>query len=58
MISQVRESDPSRWYSTLKRISNYDEENRCDLKVEEINHLTDQDQVEAIADSFNKIGQE
>ena len=58
MISQVRESDPSRWYSTLKRISNYDKENRSDLKVEEINHLTDQDQAEAIADSFNKISQE
>ena len=58
MIDQVKESDPSRWYSMLKRISNYDKDKMEELKVEEINHLSDSEQAEAIAESFNKISQE
>ena len=58
MVDQVKESDPSRWYSMLKIISNYDKDKMDDLKVEEINHLSDKEQAEAIEESFNKISQE
>ena len=58
MVDQVKESDPSRWYSMLIRISNYDKDKMDELKVEEINHLSYKEQAEAIAESFNKISQE
>ena len=58
MVTQVKESDPSKWYSMLKRVSNFDKEKNDVLHVEEINHLPDNEQVEAIAESFNKISQE
>ena len=58
MTQQVKEANPSRWYSILKRISNYDSEKHEDLKIEDINHLSDQEQAEAIAESINKISQE
>ena len=58
MVRQVKDSDPSRWYSLLKRISNYDKEKMEELQIEEIRHLSDQEQAEAIADSFNKISRE
>ena len=58
MIQETKDSDPRRWYSMLKRVSNYDREKSEELQIEEINHLTDKEQAEAIADSINKISQE
>ena len=58
MIAEVKEADPNRWYSILKRISNYDKDKHDELKFEEINHLTDKEQAEAIAENINKISQE
>ena len=58
MVRQVKEADPSKWYSMLKRITNYDKDKTERLDIEEINHLTDKDQAEAIAEGFNKISQE
>ena len=58
MVENVKESDPRRWYSTLKRISNFDSDRSEELQVAEINHLTDEEQAEAIADSINKISRE
>jgi len=58
MIAEVKEADPNRWYSLLKIISNYDKDKHDELKVEEINHLTDKEQAEAIAENINKISQE
>ena len=54
----VKEADSSRWYSSLTRISNYDKEKHDQLQIDEINHLTDQEQAEAIADSINQISKE
>ena len=42
----------------LKRVSDFNKENMKGLSVEEINHLTDAEQAEAIVDSFNKISKE
>ena len=53
MIRKVREANPGQWYSLLKRISKYDQEKTEQLQIEEINHMTDEEQVEAIAEHFN-----
>ena len=58
MVRQVKEADPSKWYSMLKRITNYHKDKTERLDIEERNHLTDKDQAEAIADGFNTISQE
>ena len=47
-----------QWYSKLRRITNFDQEKGEVLQVDEINHLNDQDQAEAIADSFSSISNE
>ena len=47
-----------QWYSKLKRISNYDQAKSDILQVDEISNLSDQDQAEAIADSFSAISNE
>ena len=47
-----------QWYSKLRRITNFDQEKGEVLQVDEINHLNDQDQAEAIADSFSSIRNE
>ena len=57
MVRQVREANPSQWYSLLKRITKYDTQKE-ELHVGEISHLTDQEQVEAIANHFNATSQE
>ena len=58
MIDDVKESKSSQWYSKLKRITNFDQTKTEVTEVNEINHLTDQEQAEAIADSFSAISQE
>ena len=55
ILRQVRQSNPSQWYSTLKRISNHEQEKSKPLQVAEICHLTDKEQAEAIASAFNSI---
>ena len=50
MIDEVMVARDSQWYSALKRITNYGQEKSEHLIVEEINHLSDKEQAEAIAD--------
>ena len=57
MIDDVMEAKSSQWYSKLKRITNFDQTKTEVTEVNEINHLTDQEQDEAIADSFSAISQ-
>ena len=58
MVNQAKEADPSRLHSMLKRISEFDKDKLEDLVVEDIKHMTDEEQAEAIADNFNKISKE
>ena len=58
MIDEVMIAHDSQWYSALKRISNYGQEKGEPLQVEEIIHLTDKQQAEAIADSLSAISNE
>ena len=58
MIDDVMNARDGQWYSKLKRISNYDQNRSEKLQVEEISHLSDKEQAEAIADSFSSISNE
>ena len=57
-IDDVMTAKSGQWYSKLRRITNFDQEKGEVLQVDEINHLNDQDQAEAIADSFSSISNE
>ena len=58
MIDNVKASNKSQWYSKLKWISNYDQHKKESISVDEINHLTDEQQAEAIAESLSAISNE
>ena len=58
MIDNVMTAKDGQWYTQLKRITNFGQ-NKSELtQVDEISHLSDQDQAEAIADSFSSISNE
>ena len=58
MIDDVMVARDGQWYSKLKRIANYDQTKNEKIQVDEISHLTDKEQAEAIADSFSAISSE
>ena len=59
MVSDLKLSKPSQWYSTLKRITSYDQVKLQFPKVHEINQLPDQQQAEEIAtQQFNAAKKE
>ena len=54
MVADLKEKDPNKWYSAVKRMTSY--ENKSEkLIVDEINHLTDQEQCDIIANDFTEI---
>ena len=55
MIDDVKSAQSSEWFSKLKRISRYDEGKSEVIQVEEISHLSDQEQAEMIADNLSAI---
>ena len=55
MIDDVMSAQSSEWFSKLKRISRYDEGKSEVIQVEEISHLSDQEQAEMIADKLSAI---
>ena len=48
----MKQSNPSQWYSKLKRICSYDQEKPEQIVCEEINTFTDAEQAEKISDLF------
>ena len=58
MIKDLKTKNPSQWYSMLKRMSSYDQGKAEDIVVTEISHLSNQEQVEAIADRISAVSQE
>ena len=58
MIDDVMTARSGQWYSKLKRISNFDQIKSENIQVDEISHLSNKEQAEAIADSFAKISNE
>ena len=57
-IKDLKESNPSQWYSKLKRLCSYDQHKSEPIIVETIKHLSIQEQAELIADKFSKVSQE
>ena len=55
IVSDLKESDPKKWYSKLKRMSNFDQAKSEVPIVDSISSFSDQDQANLIADSFSEI---
>ena len=53
-IDDLKTRNPGQWYSCLKRITAYDQKG-AQINIDEISHLSDQDQAEKIADKFTSI---
>ena len=57
-ISKLKKSNPRKWFYWLKRIVSKDQSKEKEICVDEINHLSNKEQAEILADSFSKISQE
>ena len=53
-VADLKTKSPGQWYSSLKRITSSDQQKE-QVNIDEISHLTDQEQAEAIADKFAAI---
>ena len=58
IVEDLKTSAPGQWYSKLKRMSSHDQTRTEEVSVDEISHLSNEDQAEAIADNFSKISNE
>ena len=54
MVSDLEQKNPNQWYSVVKRMSSYENKSE-EIMVEEINHLTNQEHCDLIADEFEKV---
>ena len=57
MVKDLKVSNPSQWYSMLKRICSYDQEKFDPIKCSEIEDLPKDEQAERIADHFCAVRQ-
>ena len=57
-VADLKLSKPGQWYTCLKKISSYGEQKTQQTNVDEISHLTNQEQAEIIADRFASIQNE
>ena len=57
-LANLKTQKPSKWYSCLKKITSFDQHKREEIIVDEINHLSNQEQSEIIADKFASIQNE
>ena len=55
IVSDLKESNISQWYSKVKRMAGQDQQNTADITVNELIGLSDQEQVEKIADHYASI---
>ena len=56
-IADLKDKNPGQWYSCLKRITSYDQRDQ-QVIVDDISHLSDQEQAEIIAEKFAAIPNE
>ena len=54
----MKTKKPGQWYSSLKRLTSYDQLKNDQPTVDEINHLSDKQQSEIIAEKFATIQNE
>ena len=57
IVKDLKTSNPSQWYSKLKRICSYDQEKTQPIICAEIETLTDQEQADKIAQHFSAVRQ-
>ena len=55
VLKDLKQSDPNQWYSKLKRLCSYDLEKQEVLKCEEVDHLEDQQQADALVEHFSSV---
>ena len=58
IVSDLKTSNPSQWYSKLKRMSSYDQLRTECINVDEIMDLSPKEQANRIADNFAKVSNE
>ena len=56
MASDLKEKDPKKWYSVLKRFTTQEKEG--EIKIAEIEHLSNKEKCELITDEFAKVPNE
>ena len=57
-VEELKSKNPKQWYSCLKSITSFDQQKKEQPNVEEIRHLSDQEQADLIANQFAKIQNE
>ena len=57
-VADIKLKKPGQWYSCLKKISSYDQLKNDQPMVDEISHLSDEQQAELIAQQFASIQNE
>ena len=57
-VAELKQKKPGDWFRCLKKITSADQIRDEQPTVQEINHLSDQEQAEAIAEQFAKIQNE
>ena len=55
VIKDLKQSNPSQWYSKLKSLCTYDMEKQEALNCEEIEALSDQEQADDLVEHFSYI---
>ena len=54
----MKSKKPGQWYSALKQITSFDQQKRDEVIIDDISHLSNQEQSEIIADKFASIQNE
>ena len=57
-VAELKQKKPGDWFRCLKKLTSADQIRDEQPTVQEINHLSDQEQAEAIAEQFAKIQNE
>ena len=54
MVLDLKQKNPNKWYSAVKRMAAYENKSE-EIIAEDINHLSNQEQCELIADEFSEV---
>ena len=57
-IRKLRKSNPGKWYSELKKLTNFDQQKADEIVVESLKDLPASEQAELIADKFAEVANE
>ena len=54
-MGELTSKNSSKWYFTLEKMNSHDQEKSEKFIIQDINHLSDEGQVEKIAEHFSEI---